>query len=114
MLIPYWDGPGDNLSVGQKQRLCIARGLIRDTPVLILDEPTAALDPSTEEALVASLQTASTNKLVVVIAHRLSTIRKADRIVFIDQGMVNDVGSHEELMRKEGSYYEFVRLQTGS
>ncbi len=105
---------GDNLSVGQKQRLCIARGLIRDTPVLILDEPTAALDPSTEEALVASLQTASTNKLVVVIAHRLSTIRKADRIVFIDQGMVNDVGSHEELMRKEGSYYEFVRLQTGS
>lgn len=105
---------GDNLSVGQKQRLCIARGLIRDTPVLILDEPTAALDPSTEEALVASLQTASTNKLVVVIAHRLSTIRKADRIVFIDQGMVNDIGSHEELMRKEGSYYEFVRLQTGS
>ncbi len=105
---------GDNLSVGQKQRLCIARGLIRDTPVLILDEPTAALDPSTEEALVASLQTASENKLVVVIAHRLSTIRKADRIVFIDQGTVNDIGSHEELMQKEGSYFEFVRLQTGS
>ena len=105
---------GDNLSVGQKQRLCIARGLIRDTPVLILDEPTAALDPSTEEALVDSLQTASENKLVVVIAHRLSTIRKADRIVFIDQGRVNDIGSHDELMRKEGNYYEFVRLQTGT
>lgn len=105
---------GDNLSVGQKQRLCIARGLIRDTPVLILDEPTAALDPSTEEALVESLQAASENKLVVVIAHRLSTIRKADRIVFIDQGKVNDIGSHDELMRKGGSYYDFVRLQTGS
>ena len=105
---------GDSLSVGQKQRVCIARGLIRDTPVLILDEPTAALDPSTEEALVESLQTASEDKLVLVIAHRLSTIRKADRIVFIDQGEVNDIGSHDELMSKEGSYYEFVRLQTGS
>ena len=105
---------GDNLSVGQKQRLCIARGLIRDTPVLILDEPTAALDPSTEETLVESLQAASANKLVLVIAHRLSTIRKADRIVFIDQGTVNDIGSHDELMSKGGSYYEFVRLQTGS
>ena len=102
---------GDNLSVGQKQRLCIARGLIRDTSVLILDEPTAALDPSTEEALVESLQAASENKLVVVIAHRLSTIRKADRIVFIDQGSVSDIGTHDELMQTEGSYYEFVRLQ---
>lgn len=105
---------GDNLSVGQKQRLCIARGLIRDTSVLILDEPTAALDPSTEEALVESLQAASENKLVVVIAHRLSTIRKADRIVFIEQGRVTDIGSHDELLRRQGSYYEFVRLQTGS
>lgn len=104
---------GDNLSVGQKQRLCIARGLLRDTAVLLLDEPTSALDPSTEEALVESLQAASENKLVVVIAHRLSTIRKADRIVFIDEGTVDDVGSHDELMRKEGKYNEFVRLQTG-
>ena len=105
---------GDDLSVGQKQRLCIARGLIRDTPILILDEPTAALDPSTEEALVESLQTACETKLVVVIAHRLSTIRKANRIVFMDQGKVTDVGSHAELMEKQSSYYDFVRLQTGS
>ena len=104
---------GDNLSVGQKQRLCIARGLIRDTPILILDEPTAALDPSTEEALVTSLQTASEDKLVVVIAHRLSTIRKADRIAFIDNGSVKEIGSHDALMQKQGSYYDFVRLQTG-
>ena len=105
---------GDSLSVGQKQRLCIARGLIRDTAILILDEPTAALDPKTEESLVASLQVASQNKLVVVIAHRLSTIRKANRIVFIDHGEIKDVGSHEELMAKSGSYHDFVQLQAGT
>lgn len=104
---------GDSLSVGQKQRLCIARGLLRDTPVLILDEPTAALDPATEEALVDSLQNASKDKLVVVIAHRLSTIRKADRIVFLNGGEIEGVGSHEELIQQQGSYFDFVRLQTG-
>ena len=103
---------GDSLSVGQKQRLCIARGLIRNTPILILDEPTAALDPSTEESLVESLQLASEDKLVVVIAHRLSTIRKANRIIFIDQGRVSEIGSHDELVAKEGDYFEFVQLQT--
>ena len=103
---------GDSLSVGQKQRLCIARGLLRDTPVLILDEPTSALDPATEEALVGSLQRASKDKLVVVIAHRLSTIRKADRIVFLVDGQIEDVGSHEELISQQGSYFKFIQLQT--
>lgn len=105
---------GDTLSVGQQQRLSIARGLVRDASVLILDEPTAALDPQTENQLVASLHAAAENRLVVVIAHRLSTIRNADRIVFLDGGRVRDIGSHDELMANPASpYREFVELQGG-
>ena len=105
---------GDTLSVGQQQRLCIARGLVRDTRILILDEPTAALDPQAENALVRSLRAAAAGRLVVVIAHRLSTIRRADRIVFLEDGEVRDVGTHEALMAKaDGPYRRFVDLQGG-
>jgi len=105
---------GDTLSVGQQQRLSIARGLVRDSRILILDEPTAALDPQTENQLVASLHAAARDRLVVVIAHRLSTIRNADRIVFLEGGRIRDVGSHDELMADpESAYREFVELQGG-
>lgn len=105
---------GDSLSVGQQQRLSIARGLVRDSKILILDEPTAALDPQTENALVASLRSAAEERLVIVIAHRLSTIRHADRIVFLEDGEIRDLGNHEELMAKPGSAYrDFVELQSG-
>lgn len=105
---------GDTLSVGQQQRLSIARGLIRDTPVLILDEPTAALDPQTENALVQSLVNAAQDRLVLVIAHRLSTIRKADRIVFLDEGRIIEIGNHEQLMQNiGGAYAKFVTIQLG-
>ena len=103
---------GDTLSVGQQQRLCIARGLIRDARILILDEPTAALDPQTENALVSALLRAAEDRLVIVIAHRLSTIRRADRIIFLEEGDVVDVGSHDTLMADPGSRYRrFVELQ---
>ena len=105
---------GDTLSVGQQQRLSIARGLVRDSSILILDEPTAALDPQTENQLVASLHAAAEDRLVVVIAHRLSTIRNADRIVFLDSGRIRDIGSDDELMANPASpYREFVELQGG-
>ena len=104
---------GDTLSVGQQQRLSIARGLVRDSAVLILDEPTAALDPQTENALVESLKAAAENRLVIIIAHRLSTIRSADRIVFLENGEVREVGAHGALMAAPGgAYREFVELQT--
>jgi len=103
---------GDTLSVGQKQRLSIARGIVRETPILVLDEPTSALDPKTENALVEALRQIAGKHLVVIIAHRLSTIREADRIIFLDQGQVRDVGNHQSLMANPVSpYRRFVELQ---
>lgn len=106
---------GDTLSVGQQQRLSIARGLIRDARIMVLDEPTAALDPQTENLLVRSLRSQAEDRLVVIIAHRLSTIRQADKIVFLDEGEVREIGSHDELMSHEdGPYREFVNLQSST
>ena len=106
---------GATLSVGQKQRLAIARGLVSHAPILILDEPTAALDPETEAALVNALHSEQHRRLLIVVAHRLSTIRSADRIVFIDEGRVVETGNHEELMANaSGAYKRFVELQLGS
>ncbi|HJN50349.1 MAG: ABC transporter ATP-binding protein [Pseudomonadales bacterium] len=104
---------GDKLSVGQKQRISIARGLVRNAPILILDEPTSALDPETENNLVQTLHRASQSKLVIVVAHRLSTIRAADQILFLDDGKILERGTHEELMTIDnGAYRQFVMLQT--
>ena len=103
------------LSVGQKQRISIARGLLRDSRILILDEPTSALDPETERYLVQSLHEAAKDRLVIIIAHRLSTIAQANKIVFLDDGRVMEQGSHRELMTKtDGHYRRFVELQTSA
>ena len=103
---------GDTLSVGQKQRLAIARGLVSRSPVLVLDEPTAALDPETENALVQALKAEREKRVLIVIAHRLSTIRTADRICVVDGGQIVESGSHEELMQNPaGAYRRFVELQ---
>ena len=105
---------GGTLSVGQKQRLAIARGLVSKAPVLVLDEPTASLDPETENALVAALEAGRRDRLLVVIAHRLSTIRRADRICFMDEGRIVETGRHEVLVAKPaGAYRRFVELQVG-
>ena len=102
------------LSVGQKQRISLARGLIRDTPILIFDEPTSALDPETETGLMSVLLEVAKEKLVIVIAHRLSTIRQSNKIVFLEEGELVEQGTHNELMSlPSGRYREFVDLQTG-
>ena len=104
---------GGKLSVGQKQRLSIARALVRDARILILDEPTSALDSETEQRVVAALREASRSRVVLVIAHRLSTVRAADQIVFMEAGRIVERGSHEELMdRPGGAYRRFVELET--
>ena len=103
------------LSVGQKQRIAIARGLLRDARILILDEPTSALDPETEAYLVDALHEAAKDKLVIIIAHRLSTIANADRIHFLEDGEIRESGSHEELMAMpEGRYRSYATLQAGA
>jgi ABC-type multidrug transport system fused ATPase/permease subunit len=100
------------LSVGQKQRIAIARGLLRDARILILDEPTSALDPETERALVRTLRDAARDRLVLIIAHRLSTIAHADKIVFMAEGCVLEQGSHDDLMAlPNGHYRRYVGLQ---
>ena len=103
------------LSVGQKQRIAIARGLLRDARILILDEPTSALDPETEAYLIDALHEAAKDKLVIIIAHRLSTIANADQIYFLEDGEIRESGSHEELMAMpEGRYRSYASLQAGA
>jgi ABC-type multidrug transport system fused ATPase/permease subunit len=95
--------------VGQKQRIAIARGLIANALVLVLDEPTASLDPETEAALVSSLEAERARRLLVVIVHRLSTIRSADRIYFMEEGRVIEIGTHDSLIaRPDGAYRRFA------
>jgi subfamily B ATP-binding cassette protein MsbA len=102
---------GVRLSGGERQRLAIARALLKNAPVLILDEATSALDSESEALVQSALHNLMSGRTVFVIAHRLSTVRRADRIVVIENGTIADVGRHEELMKKLGTYRRLYELQ---
>ncbi|MFV0351857.1 MAG: ABC transporter ATP-binding protein [Oscillospiraceae bacterium] len=95
---------GVHLSGGEKQRLAIARAIVKDAPVVVLDEATAFADPENEHLIQKAFETLMKNKTVIIIAHRLSTIRSANKIVVVDGGKIVEVGTHDQLLQKEGKY----------
>lgn len=102
---------GDSLSGGEKQRLSIARAIMKDAPIIILDEATANVDPENEKELVEAIDALTKEKTILMIAHRLKTVRNADQILVIDKGRIVQQGRHEELMMQEGIYKRFVNAR---
>lgn len=99
---------GDTLSGGEKQRLSIARALLKDAPIVILDEATASVDPENEDKLQKAIEALTHNKTIIMIAHRLKTVRSAEQILVVDQGNIVQRGTHRQLMAAEGIYKSFV------
>ncbi len=102
---------GETLSGGQRQRIGIARAVIRNNPILILDEPTAALDTESERLVIDALEKLMKGRTVITIAHRLSTIRDANKIIVLKEGVVAEEGTHDELLARGGVYAELYRIQ---
>ena len=99
---------GANLSGGEKQRISIARAIMKDAPIIILDEATANVDPESEQELTAAIEALTKEKTIMMIAHRLKTVRHADNILVIDGGKIVQSGTHDELMHQGGIYRRFV------
>ncbi len=102
---------GSTLSGGQRQRIGIARVMVRNSPILLLDEPTAALDSESEKLVVDALEKLMKGRTVIAIAHRLTTIRDATQIIVISGGVVAENGTHEELLKQNGLYADLYRTQ---
>ena len=100
------------LSGGEMQRLLLARAIYKDAPVLVLDEPTAALDPIAENEIYLKYSEISNSKTSVYISHRLSSTRFCNRIVLLDESTIAEVGTHDELMSKNGKYAEMFNIQS--
>ena len=99
---------GATLSGGEKQRISIARAIMKDSPIIILDEATANVDPENEKELTEAVEALTKNKTILMIAHRLKTVRHADKILVVDNGKIVQQGNHDELMKQEGIYRRFI------
>ena len=99
---------GASLSGGEKQRISIARAMMKDAPVIFLDEATANVDPENENELMQAIQALTAEKTVIMIAHRLKTVEHADQIMVVDHGKIVQQGTHAELMEQEGIYKRFI------
>jgi len=104
---------GGKISTGQRQRISIARAVLRDTPILILDEPTASLDAETERQVIRNLAEWGQSRVVFIVTHRLSTIRNADQIAFLEDGVIKEMGTHQALLDQNGAYANFVAAELG-
>ena len=99
------------ISGGEKQRVSIARAILKDAPIVILDEATSSVDPENEHLLLAAIRELTAGKTLISIAHRLSTVRDADQIVVVDQGRIVQQGTHDALMAQDGLYRRFVQVR---
>ena len=102
---------GSSLSGGEKQRISIARAMLKDAPIVILDEATASIDPENEHLIQEALSALTHGKTIITIAHRLATIENADQTLVIDGGTITQKGTHKELLEQEGTYKEFIKIR---
>lgn len=102
---------GDSLSGGEKQRISIARAMLKDAPIIILDEATSSIDPENEYLIQRAISNLSKGKTVIIIAHRIVTIKEADQIIVLKEGKIEQIGNHIELMNQEGLYKDFMRIR---
>ena len=107
-----WESAGRGFRGGEKQRIAIARAILHNPKILILDEATSSVDTETEELIQEALTRLVKNRTTFAIAHRLSTLRNADRLVVIEDGKVAETGTHDELIEKKGTYYKLVEIQS--
>lgn len=102
---------GSTLSGGEKQRISIARAMLKNAPIIILDEATASIDPENEHLIQAAITELTRGKTLITIAHRLATVENADQILVVDKGTIAQQGTHQELLAQDGVYRRFIAIR---